>query len=71
MFTNTLIAVVLALVILAWVTVIVIRGAGHQFPTAYQLLRESPSIARREWIAIRGLVCLAMVFGLLLLTQLL
>ena len=70
MFTNTLIAVLLALVILLWVTIIVIRGAGHQFPTAYTLLRESPSIARREWIAIRGIICLAMVFGLLLLTQL-
>ena len=71
MFTDTFIAVVLALVILAWVAVIVVRGVGHQFPTAYTLLRESPEIARREWIAIRGIICLAMVFGLLLLTQLL
>ena len=70
MFTDTFIAVVLGLVILAWVTVIVIRGVGHQFPTAYQLLRESPEIARREWIAIRGILCLMLVFGLLLLTQL-
>ncbi len=71
MLSNTLIAVLLALVILLGVTFIVIRGAGHQFPTAYQLLRESPTIARREWIAIRGLICLGMVFVLLLLTQLL
>ena len=71
MFDSIVIAVVLGLVLLLWVAVIVVRGVGHQFPTAYTLLRESPSIARREWLAIRGLVCLAMVFGLLLLTQLL
>ena len=71
MLSNTLIAVLSALVILLWVTIIVIRGAGHQFPTAYTLLRESPEIARREWIAIRGIICLGMVFVLLLLTQLL
>lgn len=70
MFTNTLIAVILGLVILLWVMIIVVRGVGHQFPTAYQLLRESPEIARREWIAIRGLICLMLVLGLLLLTQL-
>jgi len=70
MFDSIVIAVVLGLVLLLWVAVIVVRGVGHQFPTAYTLLRESPSIARREWLAIRGLVCLAMVFGLLLLTQL-
>jgi len=70
MFTNTVIAVVLALVILLWVTVIVVRGVGHQFPTAYQLLRESPEISRREWIAIRGIICLMLVFVLLLSTQL-
>ena len=63
-------AIVLGLVILLWVTVIVIRGAGHQFPTAYTLLKESPEIARREWMAIRGLICLMLVFGLLLLTSL-
>ena len=61
----------MALVILLWVMIIVIRGAGHQFPTAYQLLRESPEIARREWLAIRGIICLGLVFLLLLLTQLL
>ena len=71
MLTNTLIAVLLALAILAWITIIVIRGAGHQFPRSYQLLRESPTIARREWIAIGGLICLMLVFVLLLLTQLL
>ena len=70
MLSNTVMAVVLGLAVLLWVTIIVIRGAGHQFPTAYQLLRESPGIARREWMAIRGLICLAMVFLLLLLTQL-
>ena len=71
MFTDTFMAVVLALVILAWVAVIVVRGVGHQFPTAYQLLRESPGIARREWIAVRALICLGLVFVLLLLTALL
>ena len=70
MFTDTFIAVILGLVILAWVSILVIRGVGHQFPTAYTLLKESPEIARREWIAIRGILCLGMVFGLLLLTQL-
>lgn len=70
MFNDTFIAVVLGLVILAWVTIIVIRGVGHQFPTAYTLLKESPEIARREWIAIRGILCQMLVFVLLLLTQL-
>ena len=68
MFTDTAIAIVLALVILAWVTVIVVRGVGHQFPTAYTLLKDSPSIHRREWIAIRGILGLGLVFLLLLLT---
>lgn len=68
MFTDTFIAVILGLVILAWVAIIVVRGVGHQFPTAYTLLKESPEIARREWIAIRGILCLGMVFLLLLLT---
>ena len=71
MFTDTFIAVILGLAVLLWACVIVVRGVGHQFPTAYQLLRESPRIARREWIAIRGLICLMLVFVLLLLTQLL
>ena len=71
MFSDTMIAVLLGLAVLLWACVIVIRGVGHQFPTAYQLLRESPTIARREWIAVRALICLGMVFLLLLLTQLL
>ena len=71
MLNSIVIAVVLGLVLLAWAMIIVIRGAGHQFPTAYTLLKESPEIARREWMAIRGLVCLAMVFVLLLSTALL
>lgn len=70
MFSDSIIAVLLGLVILAWVTIIVIRGVGHQFPTAYTLLRESPNIHRREWIALRGIICLMLVFLLLLLTQL-
>jgi len=70
MFSDTFIAVVLGLVILAWVMIIVVRGVGHQFPTAYTLLKESPEIARREWRAIRGIIGLGLVFLLLLLTQL-
>ena len=70
MFADTFIAVMLGLVLLLWACVIVLRGVGHQFPTAYQLLRESPEIARREWLAVRALICLAMVFLLLLLTAL-
>ena len=70
MFSDTFIAVILGLVILAWVTVLVVRGVGHQFPTAYQLLKDSPEIARREWIAIRVLICLMLVVVLLLLTAL-
>ena len=69
MLTNTLIAVSLAVAILVW-AIVILRGVGHQFPTAYQLLRESPEITRREWIAVRALICLMLVFGLLLLTQL-
>ena len=69
MLTNTLIAVSLALAILIW-AIVILRSVGHQFPTAYQLLRESPEITRREWIAVRALICLMLVFGLLLLTQL-
>ena len=69
MLNSIVIAVVLALALLLWVTIIVVRGAGHQFPTAYQLLRESPEISRREWIAVRGLICLMLVFVLLLSTS--
>ena len=68
---SIVIAVLLGLVLLLWVTIIVVRGAGHQFPTAYQLLRESPEISRREWIAVRGLICLIVVVVLLLLTSIL
>ena len=71
MLNSIVIAVVLGLVLLLWACVIVLRGVGHQFPTAYQLLRESPEIARREWIAVRGLICLMLVFLLLLSTVLL
>lgn len=69
MLANTLIAVSLAVAILIW-AIVILRSVGHQFPTAYQLLRESPEINRREWIAVRGILCLMLVFGLLLLTQL-
>ena len=69
MLTNTIIAVTLGLAILVW-AILILRSVGHQFPTAYQLLKESPEITRREWIAVRGLICLMLVFALLLLTQL-
>ena len=41
----------------------------HQFPTAYQLLKSSPSIDRREMWALRMIAVLSVVFILLLLTQ--
>ncbi len=69
MLNSIVIAVLLGLVLLLWVTIIVVRGAGHQFPTAYQLLRESPEISRREWIAVRGLIGLIVVVVLLLSTS--
>ena len=71
MLNSIVIAVLLGLVLLLWVTIIVVRGAGHQFPRSYQLLRESPEISRREWIAVRGLICLIVVVVLLLLTSIL
>ena len=41
--------------------------AGHQFPTAYTLLKSSPEIDRRESIALRFIVALLIVHILLLL----
>ena len=69
MLNSIVIAVLLGLVLLLWVTIIVVRGAGHQFPTAYTLLKESPEISRREWIAVRGLIGLIVVVVLLLSTS--
>jgi hypothetical protein len=68
MLANTLIAVILGLVLLLGACVIVLRG--HQFPRSYQLFGESPSIARREWIATRGIIGVLVVVVLLLLTAL-
>ena len=71
MLVSTLfISLSLAVALLVWVVVICVRGVGRQFPTAYQLLRESPDIHRREWRALWGILGLAVVFGLLLLTSL-
>jgi hypothetical protein len=41
----------------------------HQFPTAYQLLKSSPSIDRKEMWALRVIAVLSAVFILLLLTS--
>ncbi len=42
----------------------------RQFPTAYTLLKSSPSIVRREMWALRVIAVLSLVFVLLLLTSL-
>ena len=44
-------------------------SASHQFPTSYTLLKNSPSIDRREMWALRVIVALMVVFMLLLLTS--
>jgi hypothetical protein len=46
-----------------------LNQSGHQFPTAYQLLKSSPSIDRREMWALRAIVVLMAVFLLLLATS--
>ena len=46
-----------------------LNQSGHQFPTAYTLLKSSPSIDRREMWALRVIVAMMVVFMLLLLTS--
>jgi hypothetical protein len=63
------ILLVVALVILWAVIVLRCDQSPHQFPTAYQLLKSSPSIDRREMWALRMIAVLSAVFLLLLLTS--
>lgn len=46
-----------------------LNQSGHQFPTAYTLLKNSPSIVHREMWALRVIVVLMAVFILLLVTS--
>ena len=64
-FTILLLALIVGLAL-----GIFLAGSGHQFPTAYQLLKSSPGIDRRERIAIWVILALMAVFVLLALTQL-
>ena len=64
LFTILLLALIVGLALRS------VPGTGHQFPTAYTLLKSSPGIDRRERIAIGGILVLMVVFVLLLLTSL-
>ena len=66
----TTVITILLLVELVGLWCWIMSGIGHQFPTAYQLLKESPEIDRRERIAIWGILVLMAVFLLLALTVL-
>jgi hypothetical protein len=46
-----------------------LNQSGHQFPTAYQLLKSSPSIDRKEMWALKAIVAMAVIWFLLLLTS--
>jgi hypothetical protein len=58
-----------ALLILGAVIVNSVGKSSLQFPTAYTLLKNSPSIVRREMWALRVIAVLSVVFTLLLLTS--
>jgi len=66
--TSAITIFLLVLVVALWCWIM--SGIGLQFPTAYQLLKESPEIDRRERIAIWGILALMAIFLLLALTQL-
>lgn len=70
MITAILIITVIA-VLGTWAVRRLLRSdqSHHQFPTAYQLLKSSPSIDRREMWALRMIAVLSVVFILLMLTQ--
>jgi hypothetical protein len=70
MITSILIITVTT-VLGAWALCRLLRSdqSSHQFPTAYQLLKSSPSIDRREMWALRAIVVLMAVFLLLLATS--
>jgi hypothetical protein len=61
---------ILLLIVLVGLAFRILAGSGHQFPTAYQLLKSSPGIDRRERIAIYGILVLMAVFLLLAVTAL-
>ena len=62
---------ILLLVLIVGLGLRTVRDIGLQFPTAYTLLKSSPSIERRERGAILGIIVLMVVFLLLLLTAVL
>ena len=75
---NTLITITAILLICAITVWIVRRSCARcdarsqrQFPTAYTLLKSSPSIVQKELWALRVIAVLSLAFVLLLLTSLL
>lgn len=75
---KTLITITAILLICAITTWIVRRSCAkcdarsqRQFPTAYTLLKSSPTIVQREMWALRVIAVLSLIFVLLLLTSLL
>ena len=75
---KTLIAIT-AIALICAITMWIVRRScarcdarsQRQFPTAYTLLKSSPSILKREMWALRVIVVLMVVFVLLLMTSLL
>jgi hypothetical protein len=68
----TVIIIILCAVALCILWAVIVNSVGKsslQFPTAYTLLKSSPSIDRKEMWALRVIVVLMVVFLLLLLTQ--
>ena len=71
---KTLIAIT-AIALICAITVWIVRRCCHrydqrQFPSAYTLLKSSPTIVQREIWALRLIAVLMVVFVLLLLTSL-
>ncbi|NDD26436.1 MAG: hypothetical protein EB103_06190 [Actinobacteria bacterium] len=62
---------ILVVVLIVGLGLRIVRDIGLQFPTSYTLLKSSPRIDRRERWAILGIILLAVVFILLLLTAVL
>ena len=67
----TTVFTILILAVIVGLGLRIVRDMGLQFPTSYTLLKSSPSIDRRERWAILGIIVLAVVFTLLLLTAVL
>ena len=66
----TTVITILLLVVLVGLWCWIMSGIGHQFPTAYTLLKSSPGIDRRETWAVRFILALMVVFLLLAVTTL-